>query len=158
MPVAYRPVEDRDVGAMAVIRAKEWGTEAFWKTRIGLYLAGKHSPQQALPLRAAFVAVDDGVVVGFVAGHRTQRHGCEGEVQWINVVEERRGHGIAGKLLETMADWFANQKLGRICVNVDSSNVAARRFYARYGGKPLNDHWIVWEEARAIRAQLKPSE
>jgi GNAT superfamily N-acetyltransferase len=158
MPVAYRPVEDGDVGAMALIRAKEWGTEAFWKTRIGLYLAGKHSPQQALPLRALFVAVDDGAVVGFVAGHRTQRYGCEGELQWINVVEERRGHGVAGKLLETMADWFTNQKLGRICVNVDSSNVAVRRFYAKYGGKPLNDHWMVWDDAGAIRAQSKPSE
>jgi hypothetical protein len=35
--------------------------------------------------RAAFVAIDDGDLVGFVAGHKTRRLGCDGELQWINV-------------------------------------------------------------------------
>jgi hypothetical protein len=45
------------------------------------------SPQQALPARAAFVAMDGTKLVGFVAGHRTRRLGCDGELQWVNVVE-----------------------------------------------------------------------
>jgi GNAT superfamily N-acetyltransferase len=150
MPIVFRPTEDRDIAAMAMIRASDWETEAFWKIRMGLYLSGMHSPQQALPARAAFVAEDDGIVVGLVAGHRTRRYGCDGELQWINVDEKRRGKGIAGALIKTIAAWFAEQKAFRVCVNVDSRNAAARRLYTKYGAKPLNDHWMVWEDVRAI--------
>ena len=45
------------------------GDKTFWTDRITWYLRGEHSPQQALPERAAFVAVDEGKLVGFVAGH-----------------------------------------------------------------------------------------
>lgn len=70
-------------------------------------------------------------MVGLVAGHLTRRHACDGELEWINVIPERRGGGIASALLRKLAAWFAEQKASRICVDVEPSNFAARRFYKR---------------------------
>jgi predicted GNAT family acetyltransferase len=150
MPMAavFRRAQDSDIAAMAMIRSREWETEAYWRLRIGRYLAGEHSPRQGLPDRAVFVAVDDGIVVGFVAGHRTRRFGCDGELQWINVSEEQRGQGIAGALMKIITAWFVEQNALRVCVNVDPRNAAARRLYAKYGAQPLNEHWVIWEDVR----------
>jgi GNAT superfamily N-acetyltransferase len=146
----FRPAEDGDLDAMAAIRAREWETEAYWKRRIGSYISVEQSPQHALPTRAVFVAVDDGQVVGFVAGHRTRRYGCDGELEWINVAPEQRGRGIAGQLLVVMAAWFIEQGAFRVCVDVEPGNTVARGLYARYGAERLNNHWMVWEDTRAI--------
>ncbi len=132
---------------MAVLRAEEWQTVAFWEDRIARYLRGEHSPQQALPTRTALVADDDGTVVGFVSGHLTRRYGCDGELQWINVAREHRGHGIAGLLMEAVSDWFLEQGARRICVNVAPGNVPALGLYKKYGAQRLNDHWMVWQDA-----------
>ena len=150
MSFSLRPALESDVAAMATIRAREWQNHAFWIDRIGRYLRREHSPQQALAARAAFVATDRNTVVGFVSGHRTLRYGCDAELQWINVAEERRGQGIAGKLLQQMAIWFVEQGVFRVCVNVDPQNIAARQLYEKYGAKPLNAHWMVWEDARRM--------
>jgi GNAT superfamily N-acetyltransferase len=155
MPVLVRQAEARDLAAMAALRAREWESEVFWEDRIRRYLSGEHSPQQALAARAAFVAVDDETVVGFVSGHRTRRYECDGELQWINVVEQRRGSGIAGMLLVTIAGWFVQQGVLQICVNVDPKNFAARGLYVKYGARSLNDDWMVWEDARAMGYMLK---
>jgi ribosomal protein S18 acetylase RimI-like enzyme len=153
MSVSLRPARENDVPAMAAIRAREWETEAYWTARIRRYLRGEHSPQQALAARAAFVATDRDAVVGFVSGHRTRRYGCDGELQWINVIEERRGHGIAGKLLQQMAAWFVKQGVLRVCVDVDPKNTAARHLYKKYGARPLKPYWMVWEDARQMGTQ-----
>ena len=144
MSVVCRPAENGDLDAMAAIRAREWETEAYWKLRIGSYMALEDS------IRAIFVAVDDGAIVGFVAGHRTRRHGCDAELQWLNVVPAQRGNGITGRLLVTMGSWFVEQGALRVCVDVEPKNTAARGLYARYGATRLNDHWMVWEDARTI--------
>jgi GNAT superfamily N-acetyltransferase len=150
MPIRVRPIENGDIAATAALRAEEWGTQVFWEVRIERYLQGEHSPQQALPARAAFVAEDDGTIVGFVSGHRTRRYGCDGELQWMNVASERRKRGIAGLLLKTIADWFVQQESRRVCVDVDPKNVAAHRLYTKYGAQRLNDHWMVWPDARRM--------
>ena len=151
-----RPVEQADIPWMAAIRA-QGGTAAFWKDRIGLYLSGQHSPQQALTARAAFVAIDRNDLVGFVAGHRTRRFGCDGELQWINVVEERRGQGIAGRLMVKIGAWFVEQDAYRVCVNVEPKNTAARHLYSRCGAQPLDDYWMIWEDSRAMCTPLDAS-
>jgi GNAT superfamily N-acetyltransferase len=158
MAIEFRPVRDCDIAAMAAIRAEEWESEAYWKARISLYLSGEHSPQQAVAARAAFVALEDGKVLGFVAGHRTKRFGCDGELQWINVSEQRRGNGIAGGLLTAMAAWFVEQGALRVCVDVDPKNLSARKLYARHGAHRLNDHWMVWEDIQVLTdAAAQPS-
>lgn len=80
MFVILRPVERTDITRMAELRAQTKGTESFWIDRIYQYLRGEHSPQHALADRSAFVAVEERNVVGFVAGHRTRRFHCDGEL------------------------------------------------------------------------------
>jgi GNAT superfamily N-acetyltransferase len=110
------------------------------------YLAGTHYPQQARAPRRAYVAEDDGRMIGFVAGHLTERFGCDGELQWIYVIPARRGGDVASDLLARMAAWFLEQKASRICVNVEIGNRVARRFYERHGARTLNQHWLVWDD------------
>jgi GNAT superfamily N-acetyltransferase len=149
--VTIRAAEREDIPAMAAIRAREWETEAYWRDRIGGYLSGERSPQQALSERAALVAIEDGKLVGFIAGHRTRRFGCDGELQWINVDAESRGRGIAGGLMEKIGDWFVSQGARRICVNVEPDNPAGRSLYVKHGAQPLSDYWMVWEDSGAMR-------
>ena len=148
MAVMLRSVEETDVPSMAAIRALEWGS--FWTDRISRYLNGQHSPQQALPARTVFVAIEGSDLVGFVAGHKTRRLGCDGELQWINVAKEKRGMGVAGQLMTKIGMWFVAQDARRICVNVDPANLTARRLYTGYGAQILNDQWMIWADARAM--------
>jgi|HubBroStandDraft_1064217.scaffolds.fasta_scaffold633951_1 ribosomal protein S18 acetylase RimI-like enzyme len=147
--VTIRPAEVFDVPAMATIRAQEWETQAYWERRIGNYLRGEIGAQHALQGHAAvFVAVREQTVIGFIAGHLTRRHGCQGELEWIDVVAAYRRHGIAGKLIVALASWFVEQNALRICIDVQPTNTAARGLYAKYGAQPLNPHWMVWEDVR----------
>ncbi|HEU5406534.1 MAG TPA: GNAT family N-acetyltransferase [Nitrospira sp.] len=152
MQISIRAVEDSDVPYMAAIRAQNWQTEAFWSDRISRYLRGEHSPQKALAARGIFVAIEKEERVGFVAGHRTTRLKCEGELQWIDVRQDRRSLGIGQALVEKMGEWFVGQNTFRICVNVEPTNEPARRLYLKCGAKPLNDHWMIWDDARKMKA------
>ena len=110
------------------------------------------------PERAAFVAEVGENVVGFVAGHLTNRYQCEGELQWINVAPDQRGRGIAGSLLVAMAGWFKQQNARRICVDVVPENIAARGLYASHGAVPLNPHWMVWEDITEVAvSSIRPA-
>jgi GNAT superfamily N-acetyltransferase len=133
---------------MASIRAKQWETAAYWQRRIPGYLNGELSPQQALAPRAAFVAADGQQIVGLVAGHLTRRFQCDAELEWIDTIAERRRQGIARALLRTMAGWFVEHNACKVCV--DPGNDIARAVYAKYGAQPLNQHWMVWDDARIL--------
>lgn len=135
-----------DVDAMAQIRAMEWGTFPYWQSRIHGYMTGKLHPRQALRPRAVYTANEGDRLLGFAAGHLTRRYGCDAELEWINVIPEQRGAGIATELLRRLAGWFAQQKATRVCVDVDPQNAAARSFYTRHGAVFLNGHWLVWND------------
>jgi len=91
MPVEVWPVENRDIAAMAGLRAQTWGTLDYWQMRILSYLRGELCPKQALAPRTAFVAIEDGALVGFVAGHLMHRHGCHGELEFIGIDPSNAG-------------------------------------------------------------------
>ena len=113
---------------MARIRALEWGEPEYWQNRIVKYLDGELDPREALAPRIAYVAAEENSVIGFIAGHLTRRYSCDGELEWINVIPERRGNGVASELLRLLAGWFVDQGALKICVNVEPSNTAARAF------------------------------
>jgi ribosomal protein S18 acetylase RimI-like enzyme len=148
--VHYKQAERSDIPAMARIRAAEWETEAYWKVRIARYLDCELNPQHALMPRVIYVASEGGCLVGFIAGHLTRRHACDGELEWINVIPERRGSGIAAELLRLLAAWFVAEKASRICVDVDPANTAALRFYKRHGAEDLKPHWLVWNNISVV--------
>jgi ribosomal protein S18 acetylase RimI-like enzyme len=148
--VQYKKAEGSDIPAMARIRAAEWETEAYWNVRISRYLDCELHPQQALTPRVIYVASEGDSLLGLIAGHLTRRFGCDGELEWINVIPERRGSGIASELLRLLAAWFVEQKTLRICVDVDPANTAAQHFYRRHGAETLKPHWLVWNDIKVV--------
>lgn len=146
MNIQYREATAADITGIAIIRADEWGGVDYWTDRVTGYIDLTHHPQQALNVRVIYVAVDGGQVIGFIAGHLTQRHHCKGELQWINVMDEYRGTGIASALLKLLAKWFMEQNALKVCVNADEENPTAHRFYRRYGATSLKPHWLVWKD------------
>lgn len=148
--ILYRPAEKSDVTALARIRAANWETEAYWMGRITGYREGTLHPQLALAPRVLYVATENGAVAGFIAGHLTKRFGCDGELEWIDVVAERRRMGIATELIRLLAGWFSEQKAKCVCVNVSPGNFGARRLYGRSGAEFLNEYWLVWKDIGAI--------
>jgi GNAT superfamily N-acetyltransferase len=146
----YREADKRDVRHMAQLRAASWGTEDYWESRIAQYMDGTNNPRQALAPRVLYVAVDDESLTGLIAGHLTQRHGCQGELEWIDVVRTHRGTGVASGLLRQLATWFVGQGALKVCVDVEPENARARRFYTRHGARPLNPHWMVWDDVGVV--------
>ena len=151
----YREATVDDLPAMARIRAEDWETEEYWMNRISGYLTGDHNPQQALGPRIIYVALDGEVIAGFIAGHLTQRYACSGELEWINVIESYKRKGIASNLFRLLASWFIFHKAYRVCVDVDPTNLNARKFYKRHSATELNKYWLVWDDIRGIRGEEK---
>jgi GNAT superfamily N-acetyltransferase len=129
---------------MARIRAASWGFEEYWTTRIGDYLRGELHPKHALAPRVAYVATNGDTVVGLVAGHLTTRHGCDGELEWVDIAGDHRRKGIAYGLLRKLAAWFVKHDANKVCVDVQPENTTARAFYAKHGAVELNRRWMVW--------------
>jgi GNAT superfamily N-acetyltransferase len=146
----YREALASDVPALARIRAAMWGSEQYWQTRIAAYMERKLHPQKSLPPRVVYVATEDGSPVGLIAGHLTRRYECEGELEWIDVVRDRRGSGVAAELLRRLAEWFVAHQASRVCVDVEPANAVARNFYARHGAEELNPHWLVWPDIKVV--------
>ena|SRR5436190_7745809 len=86
----------------------------------------------------------------FIAGHLTRRFGCDGELEWLDVVAECRRTGVAGELWRALATWFAGHQARRICVDVDPQNAPARAFYRKHGAQDLNAHWFVWPDTSVV--------
>lgn len=146
--VIYRKAVSADVPALARIRAAEWESEQYWTRRITGYMEGRLHPQKALAPRVLFVAIENHMVVGFIAGHLTRRFNCDGELEWIDVIRERRREGIGSEMVRILARWFVDQSAHRICV--DPGNPPARLFYARLGAENLNQHWMFWPEISTV--------
>jgi ribosomal protein S18 acetylase RimI-like enzyme len=144
--VVFRVATDADVSGMAAYRLRDPEASPA-DPRMAAYFKGQHYPQGALMPRTGFVALADGVMVGYIAGHLTTRHGCAGEVQYLFVAPEFRRRGIATGLLRLMARCFKENAAARVCV--DTGSPAARRFYRSLGASPLSRHryyWYVWED------------
>ncbi|HMA21689.1 MAG TPA: GNAT family N-acetyltransferase [Gemmatimonadaceae bacterium] len=119
-------------------------------SRMAQYLDGQHHPQQALASRTAFVALEGEDVVGYIAGHATTRYGCDGEVQYLYVTPRCRRHGVARALLRLLAQWFRDNCIRRVCVNVDVHSRGAAPFYTACGATSLNKYWYLWEDIAVL--------
>ncbi|HEU5453663.1 MAG TPA: GNAT family N-acetyltransferase [Terriglobales bacterium] len=143
----YRLATISDVPAMAKMRAAEWETEEYWQRRLAAYLQGDAKPQKAFAGRVTYAAVHEDRVAGFISGHLTRRFACDGELQFLNVIPEFRGMGVAAELLRRLAQWFVENNAAKICVDPDQ---AARHFYRKHGAVSLNAHWLVWNDIRTV--------
>ena len=145
-PIRYRRAQRSDVPHMAQIWGIEKGEGGTSEERMIAYFEGRLHPQKALLPRVVYVAEEGDAMIGYIAGHLTQRHECDGELEWIYVIPQRRRSGVASNLLLCLVAWFKEQQAVRVCVNVAPSNTVAHRFYARNGAEVMNQHWLVWSD------------
>jgi GNAT superfamily N-acetyltransferase len=143
-PIVIRPAIQLDVDAMVAERTRDEGQQSELRRRMTGYLAGTYSPREALDDRAVFTAEVSGVFAGYIAGHRSTRWGCSGELQWLNVVAEFQSRGVADQLFLALADWYSSAGITSVCVNVGEDNTRARSFYIRHGATRLHEHWMHW--------------
>lgn len=95
------------------------------------------------------VAMDDGVVIGFVSAVRYFHPDKPNPELWINevgVAESHRGQGIARRLMAAVLDEVRQQGCVEAWVLTNRSNTAAMRLYASSGGSEAEDDDIVMFE------------
>lgn len=147
--IKYREVKNEDIPVLAKFRSEDSDEQMYWEQRITGYLKLTHHPQKALQQRVIFIAEDNTTIIGFIAGHLTERFNCDGELQWINVSEAYRSKGIGFELICVLNKWFIQHNAFKICV--DPGNDLARKFYKKYGAEDLNKHWLFWEDVRKMQ-------
>jgi GNAT superfamily N-acetyltransferase len=153
--ITFRAATASDADAMARCRLSDPARGAP-DPRVAAYLDGRHHPQQALAPRTAFLALHGDEVVGYIAGHRTERFGYEGELQYLFVAPRYRRRGVATSLLRRLAAWFGEEGVNRVCVNVDPDSPAAALFYAAHGAMPLGPYWSAWEDVAEVAVAPGP--
>jgi len=145
--IDFSKATSADVPAIALCRREDPTDGGVIDSRMGAYLEGRHHPQQALLLRAGYVARHNNAVVGYIAGHRTTRHGCAGEVQYLFVAPSYRRRGIGTALLRLLAEWFTTQDALKVCVPVAAdSPPEALPFFESLKALPFKPHWRGWED------------
>jgi lactoylglutathione lyase len=153
--IRFREASSADVPAMERSRYGDPDV-GHADARMAAYLEGRHHPQQALPPRTAFIALDGHDVVGYIMGHATTRFGCDGEVQHLYVAARCRRRGVAARLLQRLASWFAARGIDRVCVDVDIDSPAAVPAYLALGAVPLDRYWYVWEHISSLLRHADP--
>ncbi|MEE8154285.1 MAG: GNAT family N-acetyltransferase [Phycisphaerales bacterium] len=147
--IRYREANVDDVPEMEGIRLPD--SEAGpADPRMARYLRREHHPQKALRPRVMYVATDVDAIVGYIGGHLTRRHGCDGELQYLYVALEHRRSGVASGMLRSLWGWFQERDATRICVDVEPDNARARGFYTRHGATDLSSCWLVWTDIRNV--------
>ena len=143
--VHFRKATSADVAAMAACQSADPANGA--NPRMAAYFERQHHPQRALFPRVGYVAVANGEVIGYIAGHLTTRHDCEGEIQYLFVAPAQRRHGVATALLRLLAHWFQKQGAHRVCVAIAAdSPPEAGPFHESVGAAPIKKHWYAWED------------
>ena len=144
-----REASAHDVPAMARCRAADTVAGPA-DPRMEAYFNGLYHPQQALAARIGYVALADDNVIGYIAGHRTERHGCAGEVEYLFVAPAHRRQGVATALMRRLAEWFQAHEAQKVCVDVNPDSPAGRPFYESTGAGQLKGPWYAWEDIRAL--------
>ncbi len=144
--IRYRQAERTDIPRMAAIWNLERSEGGTSEERMAAYFDCQHHPQHALLPRVIYVAYEGEALIGYIAGHLTRRFACDGELQWLYVIPERRRCGVASALMPYLAAWFRQHNASRVCVNVARRNTVAVHFYAKHGAEPMKLGWLVWTD------------
>ena len=153
-----RPVRETDLDAVARVHAQTRVASSYYHDAVDVnaevqrlhprlvgYVAGTYHPSWSLPQRSVIVAEQDNQILGFIAGHRSRRMGCNGELQWMFVLPSWQRKGIGAALLRPLATWFTEQGSRKVIVDAPPEN-PYRSFYLKHGALPLDAYWLYWED------------
>jgi ribosomal protein S18 acetylase RimI-like enzyme len=79
------------------------------------------------------LAEADGSVVGFAKGVVVGRREPVGEIHWLHVAPDHRGHGVGARLLDRIEDELADRSAQRFAGFVLDVNEEGADFYDRHG-------------------------
>lgn len=132
--------------ALAGIDIDDWTRR--WRERIGSSESGQ----------AVFVALDDGVPVGFARCNRQSNLklvplGFEGEIASIYLLRRVQGQGLGRSLMARLAEHLMSVGCANVAVWVLRDAPKARGFYEALGAAPLGVEG-VWEVEGAVLPDL----
>lgn len=149
--IQYRQATLADVPMLAKLCSHGREDEAYWRARIEGYMSLEFNPHQATPQRLIHVAShNNGTVLGFVAGHLTRRTDYPGQIQWINAAEQYRRTGVGSELLWILAEWFIDNQVKSVRVDVDPENEITLEFYRYHRAASINKYWLYWDDIRVV--------
>jgi GNAT superfamily N-acetyltransferase len=119
-----------------------------WKA----YIRKEHHPQKAKDPRIIFAAVAGGEIVGYIAGHLTERFELDGELQSIYILPERQRQGIGTQLVIELAKWFKTWNATKVCVDAMGGSEG---FYIKLGARRNPQGWLVWDNFLDILNQRR---
>lgn len=123
-----------------------------WQT----YFKGQ-SPQTSKPQRLVLKAVIDGKIVGYLAGHQTTRFGLDAEIQSFYILKSEQNKKIGTNLLRSFVQWLIKMQANSLCVGIIPEN-KYQKFYLKYAGQYLNEHWIYWSDLTDLQTKLNREE
>ena len=101
------------------------------------------------------VAVHEGLIIGFIAGHRSTRLGCNAELEWMFVLPQWQRRGVGGKLLQSLRGWYVAEKITKVIVDAPPTN-PFRAFYLKHGAIPFDSYWLYWENIGSYKENANP--
>jgi GNAT superfamily N-acetyltransferase len=117
------------------------------------YFRGER-PATSKPERIVFKAVKAGRIVGFIAGHLTNRH-KDAEIENFYVLKDEQGKGIGTQLLKKLLPWFISHNAKSLCAGIFPQN-PYQAFYLKHHSKYLNPHWVYWDDLPLLESKLFP--
>jgi predicted acetyltransferase len=119
-----------------------------WET----WFAGQ-SPVSARPERIMFKVVDNSKIIGYLAIQLTTRFDMDAEIQSFFVLKGYQRKGVGCRLLKSAVNWTIANHVQSLCIGILPAN-PYRAFYLKYGGRYLNEHWIVWDDVNLLKALI----
>jgi len=103
------------------------------------------SPQTSKPERLVLKAEVDEKMVGYIAGHLTNRFEKDAEIQSFYVLKPYQRQGIGRQLFFKFVEWMQQQHAQSLCVGIAEDN-PYQAFYLKQGADYLNPHWLYWDD------------
>lgn len=130
MNVSVRRAAETDAEAIAAL-----STQLGYPSEVSQAADRLHSLQEHRDIRA-YVAEQDGEVIGFVGVHAFpafHRDGLHGYITALVVDEKRRGSGAGRALMQAAEAWFAERGVKRVNLTTALHREDAHAFYERLG-------------------------